>query len=137
MHTDIEGPMQTKTKNGTRFFITFTEDTSGYVWIQFMKHKSEASNALKSYLAWIENHTGKTVKTLRSDNDTVYMATNFTDVLRKRGITHETSAQYSQWQNGVAERMNRTLVEMARSNLQHAELPNVWWAEAVNTAAFI
>ena len=54
-----------------------------------------------------------------------------------KGIRHELSVPYSPQQNGVAERMNRTLVKTARSMLAHAGLPDTFWAEAVEAAAYI
>ena len=54
-----------------------------------------------------------------------------------KGICHETTVAHSPEQNGVAERMNRTLVESARAMLSHSGLPSSYWAEAVNTAAYV
>ncbi|GKF52254.1 ribonuclease H-like domain-containing protein [Tanacetum coccineum] len=50
------------------------------------------------------------------------------------------SIRHIQWVgygvNGVAERMNRTLIEAARSMLADSHLPTTFWAEAVNTACY-
>ena len=102
VHTDMEGPMPTPSKSGKRYFITFIENNSGHVWLKFTKHKSEALQAFKDYVAWMENLTGNKVKqveslkVLRSDNDSNYCSKDFGDLLKKRGITHEKSAPYSQ-----------------------------------------
>jgi hypothetical protein len=53
------------------------------------------------------------------------------------GIIKETTAPYSAQQNGVSERCNRTVVDPARFMLKAAGMPNVFWAEAFNTAVFI
>ena len=45
--------------------------------------------------------------------------------------------QNSPQRNGVSERMNRTLVESARSMIAHAGLSNIFWAEAISTAAYV
>ena len=55
----------------------------------------------------------------------------------RRRIKHETSVAHCPQQNGVAERMNRTLLDSARAMVYHAKLSKVFWAEAVNTAAYI
>ena len=65
------------------------------------------------------------------------MSTDFYEYLRQRGITHELTIAHTPEQNGVAERMNRTLIECARTMLSHAGLPKSFWGEAVNTAAYI
>ena len=53
------------------------------------------------------------------------------------GIHQELTVPYSPQQNGVAERMNRILMESARSMMAHAGLPEKYWAEAVECAAYI
>ena len=59
------------------------------------------------------------------------------DILRVSGIKHETTVPYSPQQNGVAERLNRTLVERARSMLMEAKLSPDLWAEAIATAVYL
>ena len=63
----------------------------------------------------------------------IYVSKEFEAYLKSKRIFHEVSPE----QNGVAERMNRTLMESARSMLSHAGLSNKYWAEAVATAAYI
>lgn len=65
------------------------------------------------------------------------MSREFSLFCTKLGIKHELTAPYSPQQNGVAERKNRTLIEKAKSMLSASKLPNVFWAEAVLTAAYI
>src|SRR6266850_1948745 len=54
-----------------------------------------------------------------------------------RGIDVQCTAPYSPSQNGVAERMNQTLVELARAMLTAADLPEFLWEPAVEHAAYI
>ena len=74
---------------------------------------------------------------LRTDNGGEYMSAEFKTYLKSKGIRHQLSVPHSPEQNGVAERMNRTLIESARSMIAHAGLPNCYWAEAVATAAYV
>ena len=57
--------------------------------------------------------------------------------MKSKGIFHELSVPHSPEQNGVAERMNHTLMQSACSMLSHGGLPNKYWAEAVATAAYV
>ena len=59
--------------------------------------------------------------------------------VKTKGIRHELTVPHSPQQNGVAERMNRTLMESAKTMIAHAKLPNFFWAEAeaVATAAYV
>ena len=83
------------------------------------------------------NNTGDRLVALRSDNDGEYMSEEFQSFLKEKGIAHQLSVAYCPQQNGVAERMNRTLMERARSMISHAGVPKCYWGEAVATAAYI
>ena len=65
------------------------------------------------------------------------MSNKFKEPLSERGTVQQKSVTDSPQQNGVAERMNRTLVEMARCLLIQAGLENRFWGEAINTAAYL
>ena len=80
---------------------------------------------------------GKRVKNLRSDNGGEYCSNMFDEYLKTKGITHQTTVPYCPEQNGIAERMNRTLVEAARSMMFHAGMPKEFWAEAIHTATYV
>ena len=62
------------------------------------------------------------IKHIRSDNGTEFRNAGLDDYLDELGITHELSAPYTPQQNGVVERKNRTLVEMARTMLDTKRL---------------
>ncbi|RVW71155.1 Retrovirus-related Pol polyprotein from transposon TNT 1-94 [Vitis vinifera] len=81
--------------------------------------------------------TGLKVKCLRSDNGGEYIDGGFSEYCAARGIRMEKTIPGTPQQNGVAERMNRTLNECARSMRLHAGLPKTFWADAVNTAAYL
>ena len=78
-----------------------------------------------------------TIKHVRSDNGTEFKNTHIEDFLDDNGITHEFSAAYTPQQNGVVERKNRTLIEMARTMLSEYKTPIRFWADAINTACHI
>jgi hypothetical protein len=85
----------------------------------------------------VEKSTGQKVKTLRSDNGGEYTSNEFEAYLREEGIKHEVTVPHTPEQNGVAERMNRTIVEVARCMLAESKLPRKFWAEAVSTAVYL
>ncbi|KAE8977614.1 hypothetical protein PR002_g24957 [Phytophthora rubi] len=89
------------------------------------------------FKADMENATGRKIKRIRSDNDRVYTGRFFKEYLSKQGICHEKTVPYTPQQNELAERTNRSLVEMARCMLYHEGIEKKWWAEAVNTSAWI
>ena len=83
------------------------------------------------------NSNGRKLKTLRTDNRGEYKSAEFSVYLKKEGVRHEFTVPKTPQQNGVAERMNRTLVEAVRSMLSDAKLPKKFWAEALSTAVYL
>ena len=84
----------------------------------------------------MENQSDMKIKVFRSDNGGEYMSKKFDELLKKEDIARQTSAPYTPQQNGVAERANRTIVEMARSMLHAQNLKLDLWAEAVVNAVY-
>jgi hypothetical protein len=89
-------------------------------------------------MAWIKEFTNKglQIQHLRTDGGGEYQG-ELTPYLKELGITHEPTAPHSPQSNGKAERLNRTLAESVRAMLFQANMPETFWAEAINTAAFI
>ena len=85
----------------------------------------------------VENETGLKIKRVRSDNGGEYRDNRFREFYANNGIKMEKTVRMTPQQNGVAERMNRTLNERARSMRTHAGLPKMLWAKAVNTATYL
>lgn len=137
VHTDICGPMQTTSFGGSRYFITFTDDYSRCCKVYFLRQKSEALEKFKEFKATFEKESGESIKALRADRGGEYTSKEFRNYLKKHGIRTEFTAAHTPQQNGVSERMNRTLMEAARSMLAHAKLSKAYWAEAVSTACYL
>ena len=91
----------------------------------------------QEYKAWAENLTEKRIKILRTDGGGEYVNHKMFEYLAKEGIEHQQTARYTSEQNGVAERMNRTLADTARVLLHTARLPHKLWAEAWETARYL
>lgn len=137
VHTDVCGPMQTESLGGRRYFVTFTDDYTRSCAVYFMRKKDEVFEKFREYEAAVTNQSEERIGTLRSDNGGEYLSGAFDEYLKSRGIRHELTVPHTPEQNGVAERINRTLMESARAMLRHAGLPNMFWAEAVSTAAYL
>ena len=85
----------------------------------------------------MENQTEKKIKVLRVDNGGGFCSKEFEEFCKKCGIAQQKTTPYTPQQNGVAERMNKTLMERARSMLSGAGLGQEFWAEAVDTACYL
>lgn len=137
VHTEVCGPMQTRSLGHARYFVTFIDDLSRKVFAYPMKSKGEVFNKFVEFKNRVENETERKIKTLRSDNETEYENNNFQQFFAKHGIKHEKTAPFTPQQNGLAERMNRTIVEKVRCMLIDAGLSKQFWSEAVCTAVNI
>lgn len=137
IHSDICGPFQVESIGGSRYFVTFVDDYAKYISVHFIKNKSEAFEKFKLFEAMVSKECDDSIVKLRTDNGGEYLSKDFQAYLASKGIEHQLTIPHSPQQNGVAERLNRTLMESARAMLSHSKLPNKFWAEAVATAAYV
>lgn len=82
----------------------------------------------------VEKITVKSITILPSDNVREYKSNDFKEFMAECGIRHEFTIPKTPEQNGIAERLNRILIEKVRIMLVHSRLPQSFWAEALNTA---
>ena len=123
IHSDVWGPTQTPSLSGSRWFITFIDCCTRMTWVYLLKAKSEVFSCFQLFHKMICTQFDTKIKILRTDNGTEYMNKNFDAYLESNGIIHQTSCPYTSAQNGVAERKNRHLLEVARSLMFTMNLP--------------
>ena len=99
-----------------------------------LRRKDEVFEKFREWKTMIEKSTGSRLKAIRTDNGGEFTSREF---LTTEGVRHELTIPNNPEQNGVAERMNRTLVETARSMLVNSNLPCSFWAEALSTATYL
>ena len=92
IHIDIWGPINVKSFNGFRYFLTIVDDFSRYTWIFFMKHKSEARVLIKSFFTFVQTQFNTTIKILRSDNGLEFKIPEF---YKSLGTIHQTTCVYT------------------------------------------
>lgn len=117
--------------------LTLIDNYSKYTVVYLMEHKSEVSNRIQDYVRNMKTKFNKVPKVIRSDQGREYVNSKLKDFLRKKGIELQNTVGYAPEQNGVAERKNRYLIEMARCMLIDANLSNKYWGEAVCTANYL
>jgi hypothetical protein len=137
IHSDVCGPFPVDALHGYRYFVTFIDDKSKFCFIYLIKWKSEVLEKFKEFLAMVQNVFEARPKILRSDNGGEYVSKDFKKVLSAYGILHQTTVPYTPQQNGVAERMNRTITETVKCLLFGARLPQQYWGYAVLCAVYV
>ena len=135
VHSDVCGKMGQKSLGGAEYFLTFVDDYTHYTWVYPLNTKDQAFEMSKEWQAEVENFKGLRVKTLGGGGE--FTSNRFQAHLKSCGVRHELTIPKTPEQNGVAERLNRTLVEMTRVMLLDAKLTHKFWAEAVSTAAYL
>lgn len=136
VHSDVAF-VPNKSFGGAKCFVTFIDDYSRKVFLYPMKHKNEVYDNFHKFKTFVENQTGRTIKILRTDNGTEYVNNKFESLTTKYGIMHQRTVPHTPEQNGVAERMNRTIIEKVRCMLLDSGLNASFWAEAASTAAYL
>ena len=126
--SDVFGPMKVPSLGKSMYYVSFIDDFSRSTWICFLKKKSEVCDRFKEFKALVENQTEKKIKVLRTDNGGEFCSNEFEEFYKKCGIARQKTNPYTPHQNGVAERMNKTLMERARSMLSGAMLGQEFWA---------
>ena len=137
VHSDVCGKMNAKSIGGAEYFLTFIDDSTRYVWVYPLKHKSEVFDRFLEWKVMVEKASGHNLKILRTDNGGEFTSNKFEEYLKSEGIRHESTIPKTPEQNGVAERLNRTLLETVRSMLIDSKLPHKFWAEALSTATYL
>jgi transposase InsO family protein len=137
IHMDVCGPMPVTSFGGSKYIATFLDDYTGYSAVRLLSAKGDAAAATKSVFSMLQNSTGLTVINVRTDRGGEYMNKDLESYLDQNGIVHQSTIPYTPEQNGKAERLNRTLLEKARSMLADSDLPLEAWGEAVMTANYL
>ncbi|GKV17137.1 hypothetical protein SLEP1_g27679 [Rubroshorea leprosula] len=106
-------------------------------WVYFLGSKGQALPVFKKFKALVENQSRCKIKKLKSDNGKEYTSNDFNLFCEEAGVDHQLTVSYTPQQNGIAERKNRTIMEMARCMLAEKKLPKCFWAKAVYTAVYL
>jgi len=137
VHSDLGGPMSDPSCGGALYFGTFTDDFSRWTDVVFLHKKSDLLAGYKKWLTKAQLHTGNKIKVLRSDNGGEQVSSAFKALHDENGTTHQTTVSDTPQQNGVAKRLNRVLVEMARTRMRHKNVNQDLWADSIKTAIHI
>ncbi|KAG7551914.1 Zinc finger CCHC-type superfamily [Arabidopsis thaliana x Arabidopsis arenosa] len=137
IHGDLCGPITPPTAAQNKYIFVLIDDYSRYMWSILLREKGESFRKFKIFKTRIEQETGASIKTFRTDRGGEFLSQEFQDFCNSTGIKRHLTAPYSPQQNGVVERRNRTLMGMTRSIMKHMNVPNYLWGEAVRHATYL
>jgi FtsZ-interacting cell division protein YlmF len=113
------------------------DDYSRLTWVSFLKEKAEAFEKFKIFKALTKNQTGKRLKAVRSYIGGEFMSSDFKEFCDKHGIKREYTIPRTPKQNGVVERKNRIVQQMARSMMNEKNIGQTYWVEEIHTTVHI
>ena len=137
LHMDLFGPSRTRSFGGNIYALVIVDYFSRFTWTLFLVHKNDAFKVFKRYAKQVQNEKSLKITSIRSDHGGEFQNSLFEEFCEENGIFHNFSAPRTPQQNGVVERKNRSLVELARTMLSDSSLPKYFWADAVSTACYV
>jgi len=137
IHSYLCGPMHVPSTNGNKYTMTFIDDYLRMCWVYLLKNKSDVFQTFKNFHTWIENDAQSHIGSIRIDNGKQYTSNEFKNYLRQHGIKHQTIVPYNPQQNKVAERMNRTILNMVHSMMFFKNVKLMFWVDAVLCVVYV
>ncbi len=134
IHSDVMGKLP-RSRDRSQYVVSFIDEYTRHISMFPMHRKSEVIDCFKAYMVFFEKQSGYSVKCLHSDNGGEYEAV--VKFAKENGIRISRSAPRAPQANGIAERANRTIVEMVRSALISSGVSKMYWTEAMSNALFI
>lgn len=123
MHSDIIGPIKYKSLAGSYYVLTLLDDSNGASWVKFLQKKSDAQDSIPEIIKMAENTTKKKIVYFKSDNGLEYNSRSFLSELGALGIQALRTPPYPFESNGKAERLNRTILDGARTMFRKPKYP--------------
>lgn len=136
IHTDLCDSGNTRSFQGDIYFMLIIDDYSRMMWVAFLREKFQAFEKFKIFKAIVETNSGMKIKFLRSDQGGKFTSSEFNNYYEKNGIRRHLSAPQTPQQNDIVERKNKTILDAARSMMMEANLPHIYWREAVSTSFY-
>ena len=133
---DLMGPTRTESMGGNHYIMVIVDDFSRYSWVEFLREKSEACDKMERQCKRLQNEKGVPIVKVRSDHGKEFENAKFEAFCNEHG-KKEFSGPKTPQQNGVVERKNWVIQGMARVMLLNKNIPQKFWAEAMNTSCHI
>jgi hypothetical protein len=133
VHTDAWGPAQVSSLGGSLYYVNFIDNGTRKTWVYCIRKKYDVFDTSKKWKDLFENEKGKWLKYLRSENGGEYCSKEFDNYCSYHGLHREKPVPGTPQENGVSERMKRTIMERARSMRLHVGFSLKFWVVVVYT----
>jgi len=123
VHFDVCGPFEVPSLGGNKYFTSFVDEHNRMMWLYLIKAKDEVFSVFQKFKVMAKKQSGQALKVLRTDRSGEYTSKAFNTYFEQHGIIHQVTTPYTPQHNGLTERRNRTILDMARSMLKQKKLP--------------
>lgn len=137
VHSDVWGPVPCLSLEGYRYYVTFIDDCTKFMWIFPLINKSEVLTQFMKFCAFVKTQFNSHIKIFQSDGGGEFNSKAFANFLASHGILHHITCPYTPQQNGVAKRKNRHIVETAISLMSVASLSKPFWFHSVADSCYL
>ncbi|TYK05470.1 Retrovirus-related Pol polyprotein from transposon TNT 1-94 [Cucumis melo var. makuwa] len=137
VHTDLCGLIKPSSFGKNNYFLLFIDAFTRKTWVYFVKEKSEVFDMFKRFKALVEKESGYYIKALRSDRGGEFTSNEFKTFYTENKIRRPMTVPFTPQQNGVVERKNRTIINMAQNMLKCKKMPKEFWAQVVECAVYL
>ncbi|KAI9126207.1 hypothetical protein K1719_002628 [Acacia pycnantha] len=129
---DLVGPARVRSLGGNLYTLVIVDDFSRFAWTIFLSSKDETFDQFVVFAKKVQNEKGFKILGIRTDHGGEFENHAFAEFCDNMGIDHNFSAPRTPQQNGVVERKNRVLTEMAKAMLNENNTSQVFWAVGCN-----
>jgi len=137
LHMDLFGRSRTISLGGNYYGLVIVDDYSRFTWTFFIATKDETYHVFKNFSKVVQNEKNNSIMSIKSDHGRKFRNEKFDRFCSKLRIKHNFSAPRTPQQNGVVERKNRSLEELARTMLNETGLPKYFWVDVVSTTCYV
>jgi len=127
MHSYVWGASPTVSFGGSSYFVAFIDDYSRNVWVYILKRNIDVFYVFKQFRALVEKRIGRSIKCLRTNNEDEFTYLEFENDCKEVGNKRNKTIFYTPRKNGMAEHMNKTLLERERSMISNTKLQQELW----------
>ena len=133
LHLDLMGPTGIESLGGMRYIMVMVDDFTRYTWVILLRFKSDAPEHIEALCTRLQNEKGLKIDRIQSDHGKEFENSYMESFCMRSSLSQEFSALITPQQNGVVERKNKVIQEMARTMLHDKDVSRNLWGEAVNT----
>jgi histone deacetylase 1/2 len=133
--TDVWGPASVPSTTGAKYYVSFLDDYSKFLWLFPIHLKSDVERIFLNFQTYVEKQFDRKIKAIQSDWGGEYRRLN--TYFHQNGINHRLACPHTHQQNSFIERKHRHIVEVGLSLLAHSHLPMIYWEDAFQTATYI